>query len=271
MSGIELFSANSKMRITNGLRTVFTTDGTLINLLPPAYDISLTFPFTFPDITKDFQYNWRHGFDYTSGGGGMVAFDSFCVCNLTARPQEFEQQTDIATVPTGADIFVGRLALSRTAAPSHTWNGLAIAPKQPMDAWIPFVSGSLLLEAEVGLARACSIFVNSGMLKFNWQHSVATPPGGYGAVYGTAFNWLAPTDGGGGEHVYGSAPGIPIIQVSTVNVPAVSEAADLFNRRWDQRTRYSVGANQCPLPNYASYNYSSTYQITVTGSFGRRS
>lgn len=270
MSGFELFNSDTKMRITNGSRTVFTTDGTLINLLPPAYDISLTFPFSFPDILKDFQYNWRHGFDYTSGGGGLVAFDSACFCLLTALPQEYETESNIAVAPTGADIFVGKLVLSRTAAPSHQWNGVSIQPKQPMGVWIPFVSGSLLLEAEVGLARACSIFVSGGMLKFNVEHSVSTPPGGWG-LYGGAFNWLAPADGGGGENVFGAAAGLPIIQNSVVNVPAQSEAADLFNRRWDQRTRYGVGANQCPLPVYSAYNYSSTYQLTVTGSFGRRS
>lgn len=270
MSGFELFDDETKMRITLGSRTVFTTDGTLINLLPPAFDISVTTPISFPDILKDFHYNWRHGFDYTSGGGGLVAFDSACFCNLTALPQEFQNQADIATAPVGADIFVGKLILTRTHAPSHTWNGVAIQPKQPQGLQIPFVSGSLLLEAEVGLTRACSIFVSGGLLKLNWQQSVSTPPGGW-VLYGSAFNWLAPADGGGGENVFGSAAGLPILQVSTVNVPAVSEAADLFNRRWDQRTRYGVGANQCPLPSYGSYDYGSTYQITVTGSFGRRS
>lgn len=270
MSGFELFDGDTKMRITNGGRTVFTTDGTLINLLPPAYDLNTTLTVAFPDIVKDFQYNWRHGFDYTSGGGGLVAFDSFCVCNLTARPQEYETESTIVAAPAGADIFVGKVTLTRTGAPSHTWNSVAIQPKQPTGVAIPFISGSLLMEAEVGLARAFSIFVSGGNLRLNVEQSVCTAPGGWG-LYGSAFNWLSPADGGGGEHVYGAAAGLPILQVSTNNVAAQSEAADLFNRRWDQRTRYGVGANQCALPNYASYNYSSTYSVALTGSFGRRS
>ncbi|WP_449395596.1 hypothetical protein [Devosia riboflavina] len=270
MSGFELFDGDTKMRITNGSRTVFTTDGTLINLLPPAYDLNTTLTVAFPDIVKDFQYNWRHGFDYTALGD-RVAFDSFCVCNLTARPQEYEVESTIVAAPPGADIFVGRLSLARTLAPTHSWNGVAIQPKQPMGVHIPFVSGSLLIEAEVGIARAFSIFVSGGNLRLNIEQSVCTAPGGWG-LYGTAFHHISnPNDGGGGENVYGAAPGIPIIQVSTVNVAAVSMDADLFSWNWDQRTRYGVGANQCPLPNYASYNYSSTYQVNLTGSFGRRS
>jgi hypothetical protein len=271
--GFELFDGDTKMRITNGARTVFTTDGTLINLLPPAYDLNTTLTVAFPDIVKDFQYNWRHGFDYTAPPGGtkMVAFDSFCVCNLTARPQEYETESTIVAAPAGADIFVGKVTLTRTAAPSHTWNSVAIQPKQPTGVAIPFISGSLLMEAEVGLARAFSIFVSGGNLRLNIEQSVCTAPGGWG-LYGTAFHWLSnPNDGGGGEHVYGSAPGLPILQVSTVNVPAVAMEADIFSWNWDQRTRYGVGANQCPLPNYASYNYSSTYSVALTGSFGRRS
>ena len=269
MSGFELFDGNTKMRITNGSRTVFTTDGTLINLLPPAYDISTTLWVAFPDINKDYQYNWRHGFDYTALPTKMVAFDSFCVCNLTALPQEYEAESTIAAAPAGADIFVGQLALARTVAPSHTWNGVTIQPKQPTGVSIPFVSGSLLMEAEVGLARAFSIFVAGGNLRLNVEQSVCKAPGGWG-LYGSAFNWLSPADGGGGENVYGSVAGLPILQVSTNNVAAQAEAADLFNRRWDQRTRIGF-PNACPLPNWASYNYSSTYQVNLTGSFGRRS
>lgn len=273
MSGFELFDGDTKMRITNGSRTVFTTDGTLINLLPPAYDLNTTVTVSFPDIVKDFMYNWRHGFDYTNPPGGtkMVAFDSFCVCHLTARPQEYEVESTIIAAPPGADIFVGKVVLTRTAAPSHTWNGVAIQPKQAMGVSIPFISGSLLMEAEVGIARACSIFVCGGNLRLNVEQSVSTPPGGWG-LYGTAFHHISnPNDGGGGENVYGAAPGLSIIQVSTVNVPAVAMEADLFSWNWDQRTRYGVGANQCPLPDYASYNYSSTYSVALTGSFGRRS
>src|SRR5690606_3521006 len=116
--GFELFDGDTKMRVTEGARTVFTTDGTLINLLPDI--VSLTFDIVFPDFTKNYLYNWQHVFSYTSLGNS-VGYDSSCNTQLTVPKQDFSQETNLAAVPAGADIFIGSISLTRTTAPTHTW------------------------------------------------------------------------------------------------------------------------------------------------------
>lgn len=270
MSGFELYNSNQDIRVTDGGRTVLTTEGTLINLLPPAYDISLTFNVVFPDFTKDYLYNWRHLFSYTSLGN-MVGYDSACVTQLTIPEQAFADEVDLVAAPTSSDIFVGSIVLSRTASPSHTWNGGAIDPLQLMGAKIPFVSGSLMVEAEFGMSRAFSLYVAGGFLKLHRQQSVSTPPGGWGA-FGNNYNWLSPANSGGGENVYGSHPGIPVLAIDARDVASFTESPANNPGRplYDDRTRRG-GPNACTIPNPASYNYGSTYQVTLTGAFGRRS
>lgn len=269
MSGFEIFDGDTKMRITEGARTVLTTDGTLINLLSDT--ISLPFNIVFPDFTKNYLYNWQHVFSYTSLGDS-VGYDSGCVVQLTAPKQDFAQETNLVAVPSGADIFIGEITLNRTDAPSHTWNAATIVPLQPMGSPIPLVSGSLLMEAAFGMVRACSVYVSGGQLKLHRQQSVSTPPGGWGA-YGNSYNWAAPSSGSGGENVNGGSQGIPILQTATGNVDSyvVSPASNPVGTvPYDERTRRG-GPNACPLPNFASYNYGSTYAATLVGSFGRRS
>lgn len=271
MSGLELFNSNTEMRITYGSRTVLTTEGTLINLLPSSYDINQTFNIVFPDIIKGYYYAWRHIFSYTSLGNS-VGYDSFCATQLTACPQEFDQTTTIVAAPTGADIFIGKIRLNRIVAPSHTWNGAVIQPLQPMGVDIPLVSGSLLMESVIGMSRACSVYVSGGNLVLNREQSVATAPGGWN-MFGTSYNYLNPQNGGGGENVHGGTAGIAILQFDSVNVPSdvVSPANNpAYVYAYDQRTRIG-GPNACAIPNPSSYNYSSTYQAVLTGSFGRRS
>lgn len=269
MSGFELFDGDTKMRVTYGARTVLTTDGTLINLLPPSEDISETFNIVFPDFSKDYVYNWRHLFSYSSLGG-QVAYNSACATALSTPPQSFAQETVIRAAPSGTDFFVGQITINRTVAPSHTWNAATIQPLQPMGVSIPFVSGSLLIEAVFGMARAFSIYVSGGQLRLHRQQSVSTPPGGWG-IYGTQFNTFNPQNGGGGENVNGGNAGIPVLQVdSRSNVANVIPFNIATNPAYDQRSRRG-GPNACTIPNPSNYNYGSTYQATLTGSFGRRS
>lgn len=274
MKGFELFNGDTEMRIVDGARTVFTTEGVLINLLPDEDQISLSFNVVMPNFTLDFLYNWQHRFDYNSTAG-LVGQDSACSSAVTAPPQEYSVETDLADAPIGADIFVGHILLNRTTAPTHTWNAATINPLQPMNVQIPFVSGSLLLEAQVGMARAMSIYVvpNSnpslpGKLKLHRQQSVSTPPGGWG-VYGTSYEPFPPSSGSGGENVFGSQAGIPIHVLNTVNVG--SKTYDyLDGPPYDQETRYGVGPYQCSVDT-SGFNYSSTYSTQLVGSFGRRS
>jgi hypothetical protein len=270
MKGFELYNGNQDFRVLDGARTVLTTQGTLINLLPPAYDVGLTFNIVFPDFSKDYLYGWKHRFDYTSLGNA-VGYDSFCNTQLTIPAQNFVDEINLIAAPTSSDIFVGSIVLNRISAPSHTWAGTSIDPLQPMGVKIPFVSGSVLTEAEFGMVRAFSIYVSGGQLKLHRQQSVSTPPEGWG-LFGQQYNWNAPSSGGGGENVNGGAAGIPVLQVDTQNVEStsVSPATSTFAPIYDQRTRRGF-ANACAIPNPANYNYGSTYQAILTGAFGRRS
>lgn len=270
-SGFELYNGNQDFRILDGTRTVLTTEGMLINLLPPEEDIDLTFSVIFPDFSKDYLYNWQHIFGYTSLGNS-VGYDSACQVQLTIPEQSFEDEINLMAAPTSSDIFVGSITMNRTSAPSHTWNGLPINPLQKMGSLTPFISGSVLAEAAIGMARAFSIYVSGGFLKLHRDQSVSTAPGGWGG-YGTTYDWVNPADGGGGENVFGSNPGIPVLLTATNDVAAyqVSPAnSPVGTVPSDTRTRRG-GPNACAIPNPASFNYGSTYSVNLKGAFGRRS
>lgn len=267
MSGFELFDGDTKMRITEGSRTVFTTDGTLINLLPPEDDISLSFSIAFPDFTKDFLYNWLHEFSWNSGPQ-LVGMISGCATQLTIPEQNFAAESNLVAAPADADIFVGKILLNRTTAPSHTWNADTIDPIQPMNSQIPFISGSLLMEAQIGMVRACSIYVSGGQLKLHRQQSISTPPGGWG-IYGTSFVVFSPASGSGGENVYGSQAGIPVHAIQSLNTGSKTYPRNSAPP-YDEEARYGVGVSQCSVST-SGFNYASAYSATLVGSFGRRS
>lgn len=270
MSGFELFDGDTKMKITLGSRTVMTTDGTLINLLPPSQDVNITFSVSFPDFSKDYVYNWQHFFSY---GGGNVAYNSACAVAVTIPAQEWAQETNILAAPSGADIFVGRLSAIRTVAPTHGWNGEDLTPLQPMGVVIPFISGSLLMEAKLGMARAMSIYVAGGQLKLHRQQSVSTPPGGWG-LYGDQYNAISPNSGSGGENVNGGAQGLPVLQTATKTLTSYTRSGGIGAPSYDERARRTAsvsGHDPCPLPNLSVYSYATAYSVTLTGAFGRRS
>lgn len=272
MSGLELFDGDTKLRITYGARTVLTTDGTLVNLLPQSMDISETFDIVFPDFSKDYLYQWRHVFSYNSLAN-QVGYRSDCGTSLTIPKQDFDSETSLVSAPSGADIFVGKIRLTRTSAPSHTWNAETIQPLQPTGVDIPFFSGSLLMEVAFGMSRAFSIYVSGGQLRLHRQQSVATPPGGWG-MFGTSFNYLNAGNGSGGENVNGGQEGLPVLAIDARASDNYQQTAGLFADPYSQRSRRGYtgfGANVCTIPNPSAYNYGSTYQATLTGSFGRRS
>lgn len=276
MSGFELFDNGTKMRITYGDRTVLTTDGILVNLLPPEYDIDVTVDAVYPDFTKDYIYTWVHGFRYVKRPNATndLTYNCAAQTGLTIPKQDWQTESTVATAPDGADIWVGRVTLSRTTAPTHSWGGNPIDPLQPMDVAIPFISGSMLMESEVGMARAMSLYVTDEKLKLHLQQSVATAPGGWG-IYGDEWRGVSGVtqsyQSGGGENVYGAAPGIAVADYATVSNPEYSVTAAPFgNPPYDERSRRG-GSNSCPLPNYSNYDFGSTYSVTIKGSFGRRS
>lgn len=248
-------------------RIVSTTGGTLVNLLPASHDFVDTFNVVFPDFTKDYAYNWQWLNDYNSFAG-QVAEDNACSSAISVPKQDWSSETDLADIPAGADIVVGLVRINRTTAPSHSWIGNTIEMVQPSNVWIPF-SGSLLMEAEVGMARAFSLYQSAGKLKLHRQQSVSVPPGGwgsYGSPYG--FNWIAPGDGSGGEWVYGTSPGIPVVAIETRNSAGTIHDADLFAPVYKETHRRGE-ASACSTS--LSTNFSSTYSVEVALKFGRRS
>lgn len=259
MSGFAI--EGGEIVITNGARTVQTTDGKMVNLLPAAYDYTATINVTFPDFTgKTWAYNWW--FTVQGPVGGNYGLDNGCRTALVIPPQNFNNVTNLTAAPPGADFFVARVRLNRTVSPTHSWGGSAITTLPVTNQWIPF-SGSILMEAELGMSRAMSIYLSGGNLVLHRQQSVGPPAGGYG-TYGSSPNF-PPGAKTGGEWLSGSAQGIPIQTINVRDSPTVtdSNSSAVQNNRMGNTDACSVS-----LP---STNFTSTYSVEIVGSFGRRS
>jgi hypothetical protein len=248
-------------------RIVSTTEGTLVNLLPDTYDFEDTISVVFPDFTKDYAYNWQWLNDYNSFAG-QVAMDNSCSSAISVPAQEWSSETDVADIPTGADFVFGLVRINRTSAPSHSWGGNTIEMVQPSNVWIPF-SGSLLMEAEVGMARAFSLYQSGSKLKLHRQQSVSVPPGGWGTYGDPGFSGFSPADGNGGEWVYGSAQGIPVVAIETRDSAASTLDVTIVNMPSYKETHRRGGSAACSTS--LSTNFSSTYSVEVVAKFGRRS
>lgn len=257
--------ATSSLKFVAGSREVISNAGKMVNFLPPAEDFTTTFNVVFPDFSKDYLYTYSHVFDH-GALAGQVAMDSSCGTFITVVPQEYSTTTNLDTVPTGADIFIAEIRLTRTAAPSHSWGGSSIDPLPPMGTWIPF-NGSILMEAELGMVRAFSLYISGGNLVLHRQQSVSTAPGGYGS-WGTTYSWLSGNDGSGGSNTHGGTAGIPVVPITVVNVPVVYYTPNIGTPNRDARTEQG-GPNACSTS--LSTNFSSTYQVEIRGKYGRRS
>ena len=264
MSGFSVESG--EIVITNGSRTVQTTDGTMVNLLPGAYDVNTSATLAFPDFTKDYGYNWW--FTVQSGGGSMWGLDEGCTTVLTIPAQEYQTETVLQAVPAGMDFFLARIRLTQTVAPTAAWAGSAVTPLPITGQWMPF-SGSVLMEAEIGMARAMSIYIKpnanpalAGELVLHKQQSVSTPPGGFGAYGSSPTGFGART---GGEWVVGSTGGIPVLVLDQ------RDTAPVISPNSFPSQQYRIGnVNACGLSSFG-IGYASTYTVEIQGAFGRRS
>lgn len=256
--------------ITNGARTVATTDGTLINLTPDTSDYEDTISVAFPDFTKDYAYNWWWISDYSSLAN-QYGMDNGCVSSISIPAQEWSDTTVLASAPAGADFAAIMIKINRTTAPANDWGGNSIDVLPKQGEWIPF-SGSVLVEAEVGMARAFSIYLDGGNLVLHRQQSVSVPPGGWG-LYGNQSGGnpqaLANDDARGGEWVYGTAQGIPVHVIQVRSDAGYQDTATFPFPPNYPRTNRRGQANACSLT--ATTNYSSTYTVDVVARFGRRS
>ena len=271
--GITFDASAGRIEIINGARTVATTDGTLVNLLPTLETFTGQTA-TFPDFQKNNMYIWGSGENFGGGAGTFRKAES-CITYITAKAEEYSDVDVLMAAPAGADFFVGEFKISRTTAPASTWMGrnLSVLPIQSQ--WMPIMgSASALLEAEIGMARALHIYITGGNLVMEVQQSVGPPPG-YNALYSSSSGGLS----GGGATVNGSNTasgancGIPIYYrdskaygYSTNPTGGAQSDTTLagpdIEYRWD-------GGHPCARNDTTSYT--SIYNVDIRGRCGRRS
>lgn len=260
----------AQFTIRNGTRLVSTTDGTLVCLLPDLVDLSGIVA-SWPDpANRDYAY----AFHYRQDRNILATPDAYiqlnqCQVFFTRRPQEYLAEQVLVAAPAGADIFVGTVRLSRTTAPSHTWLGAPLTVLVKEGQWMPW-SGSALLEAGLGIARAMHIKISGGNLVLQRQMSVSTPAGGYGS-YGTIASPAADNIEGD-EILYQTGPGIPAWTSTSAPYWKQSQresATDSPVGPSDYEVHRNTGSDPCSTTDPT--NYTSTYSVDVKGHFGRRS
>lgn len=279
MSGFEI--DGNKIVIRYGDREVATTDGTLLQFLTNEQVFSGSI--TFPNVTKTRIYLWY----------ALVARfvgDNFTVIDqaqniVGAPPQEYSNTTILAPAVSGADIFIGRIQLSRTTSPSHTWLGQPLSTVVPTNVQISLNSAStLLVEMAPGISRALTIDVEGGNLVAKIQQSVGPPSGNFGRQGNWSGSMIPPnstSDSTRRKSENVSASGSPSLPIwwnestgwqrqqnasGTIGPGGVLAAITLA-----ERTQWSGPDRDTFVPYSDPTNYTSTYSITVRGRFGRRS
>lgn len=275
MSGFEI--SGGQIVITNGARTVATTGGTLLQFLTAS--ATYTTNLVFPDATKGELYQWQYAI--TRAPGDNFAATRLARSTVGAKPQEWTNNIVLAAAPAGADIFIGRATLVRTVAPSHTWLGQTISPVIPQSVPIQINGGSMIVEGAIGITRSLTIDIDSGDLVAKLEHSVGPAAGNFnsqGTVPPQVPSTSIPPNNvtSGSENVaVGGVAGFPVYWTDTapyyindgqgfVGFPTGAAAAINFAAA----ARYG-GASQATYSDPT--NYSSTYSLSLTGRFGRRS
>jgi hypothetical protein len=265
---------DERLTIINGSRTVATSDGTLVNLLTTG--ISLTGQTaTFPDFNKSDAYVWTTSTkNVPFSSPDKWQHGESCVVFITALPQEYSAVTALASVPDGADFFVGQVKLTRSTAPASTWMGRTIAMLPKSGQWLPIPGAfSALMEADVGMARALHFYIDDNpasgtyrKLVMQVQQSVGPAIGGYGS-FGSV---VAPTGGsanGGAVTAGGAGQGIPI----AVRAGAKSYG---YEPAGGDTTQFAIAYSESggsPCARGDTTSYSDIYTFDLKGRFGRRS
>lgn len=272
--GIDI--SGGRIVITNGPRTVATTNGTLLQFLTSSATFGASL--VFPDASKGQLYQWQY--QITRAPGDNFAVTRLARSAIGALPQEWSNTVILGAAPAGADIFIGRATLTRTVAASHTWLGQTISPMIPTGVPIQINGGSMLVEAAIGITRSLTIDVESGNLVAKLEHSVGPPAGNFNAqgtvpaqVPGTSIPPNNVTRGS--ENVAVSGAGIPVFWRDFA--PYYINDGQSFSGGVFPQNQATQFAN---APRYGgveqvSYddptNYSTTYSLSLTGRFGRRS
>ncbi|MEO9297558.1 hypothetical protein [Devosia alba] len=257
---------DGELVITKDGRTVLTTMGKLIQFLTT--EQTFTTSAVYPDVPKGEGYVWEYHV-VKEPGGYSVAVDNSS--SVLARPQEWTNQLVLGAVPAGADIFIGRISLNRTVAPTHSWSSEALVPRVPMNQAMQ-ITGSILLEQVRGLGRVMSVFISDGNLVLDLQQSC-------GPVSGNFVTWGQPLafeqSSLGGVNSAPSGPG-KYVALADIGYSGSGGVAKFSSTNPFEETvlsivsRYQKGGSTQAVYSDPT-NYGTTYAVTVKGRFGRRS
>lgn len=252
----------------DGERLAFTDEGRFAGLAQ-AVDVTGV-EVTFPSPVMDWAYAYRHYQDYQFG---LDSSDNYYKLSqgqvvFTALPESTKVTQVVQAVPAGADTFFGRVRLTRTKAPSHAWNGdpLTVLP-QPGE-WISW-SGSALLEAALGFARALDIYITGGNLVIRRQQSVSVPAGGYGS-WGPGIGNPMLADRLAGETLYNVAPGVPALTITSSPYRKASATTQTTSGVPSFYAPHRLGGSD-PCSTVDPSDFSSVYSIDLNGYVGRSS
>ena len=269
MKGYRFDRAARRLEFINDSRTVATTDGTLVCMLPTIHSFTGQLV-TFPDFQKDKWYHWdfQTAWSPLAPPNGQIDLLEHCHIWISAIEQEYDQVAQtLMAAPDGSDFVMARLQLSRTTAPTHTWIGSTIGVLPVQNEWIPMNGGSILVEAQIGMARAMHLEVVGGNLVLSAQQSVGQAALNDWVAFGDA--WPAGfASRNGGQQSYFTNKGLPIYDPNT----ATSKKTRTDNANWPVnvgRALHQGGSEQCTYTD--ATNYQSVYSVDVEVQFGRRS
>lgn len=257
------------LKVWDNDRVVFTTAGKLVNLLPTVHTFSETLSYSNP--TFDTIYAWAASQDWVVSGGP----DGYSQVNtgqtfFTAVPEEVEVAQDLIDAPDGADCFWGRVTLTRTVAPTHTWCGSTIIPLIKEGKSIPW-NGSGKIEAGFGLTRLMHLVIEGGKLKLIAQQSIGSYCGGADHSFGNYPNLFpAFQDRSGGIFQKGSQDGLVVWSSTSSPYRKSSNRSgntDSPLGLGSYTTHQRTGSDPCSTT--PPMNYSSQYSVSITGKFGR--
>lgn len=271
MNGFDIDPITGRLTIEYDGRTVATTDGTLVCLLPTVEEFTKTL--TFADPAKDiaYAYNARLENAFVLPATTNVRITEMCQSFFTRLPTESTVSQDVADAPAGADIFVGLVKLTRTTAPSHTWFDQTVNPLLKTGEWLPW-NGSGLLEAAVGLARAMHLTIEDGKLRLKAQQSVMGMAGGYYTQ--PSINWgAANTTVNRPEIRYTTTRGMPVwtSTSSPYRKTAIDTGSPSTNPAGDPAPTDLRFTDAGGCSKTDPTDYQSIYTVDIKGRFGRRS
>jgi hypothetical protein len=261
------------MTIDYGARRVLDTAGNFVVGLPSSSDYVATITPSWPDLTKNRAYNWT--WETVYNGANNYALGNRGDAWIDAPPQEWSATTILAAVPAGCNLFAAKVRLSRTTAPTKTFNGQTIGVKPDQNVWIPY-TGSILVEAQLNFARAFSLYIDSGNLILHRQQSLGKPPGGWGQ-YGASAPGVGTTSKGGiwwdldpTGGFYGAIYDGWLVynDPATMSGSSSSSQTVITGNPPNQPQDRNIG-NVNALPTTDTTNYFSGYSLDIAGKFCR--